>query len=197
MPACSDQFAQTSPVFQQRQHLAGGGGGQRRRARHAATAASSDEEEQGSEGDEGSDAEDAPAPAYRRETFHVGRFCCARLALYHAMFHWRRRLLARLKRELRAELRRRVVSLRVGVTGDGQAVGGQRASTASRTAVAEAVLCKESLLAELYANWRRLLGLAGGCAGLGTRACSEPKCIPAAAASCRDPGRRRFASCRL
>jgi hypothetical protein len=40
----------------------------------------------------------------------VGRFCCARLTLYHAICHWRRRLLARLKRELKSELRRRKAS---------------------------------------------------------------------------------------
>lgn len=51
----------------------------------------------------------AGGAGYRRERFHVGRFCCARLTLYHALFHWRRRLLARLKRELKAELRRRKV----------------------------------------------------------------------------------------
>ena len=46
---------------------------------------------------------------YVRLRFAVGRFCCARLALYHALFHWRRRLLARLKAELKSELRRRRV----------------------------------------------------------------------------------------
>lgn len=45
-----------------------------------------------------------------RQAFHVGRFCCARLTLYHAICHWRRRLLARLKRELKSELRRRKAS---------------------------------------------------------------------------------------
>ncbi len=51
---------------------------------------------------------------WRRAEFPVGRYCCARLALYHALFHWRHRLLARLKRELKAELRRRKVSASVG-----------------------------------------------------------------------------------
>ena len=44
-----------------------------------------------------------------REAFHVGRFCCARLVLYHTLVHWRHRLLARLTRELKSERRRRKV----------------------------------------------------------------------------------------
>jgi hypothetical protein len=70
----------------------------------------------------------------RREEFSVGRFCAARLQLYHGLAHWRRRLRARLRRELKGELRRQ---RRAG-------------APANPAAAADALLGRESLLAELH-----------------------------------------------
>ncbi|GAB4819846.1 hypothetical protein N2152v2_006892 [Parachlorella kessleri] len=80
---------------------------------------------------------------WRRAEFPVGRYCCARLALYHALFHWRHRLLARLKRELKAELRRRK----------------RQGQARERNVVADALLAKDSLLTDLHRNYRMLLQL--------------------------------------
>eukprot|EP00887_Chlorella_sp_A99_P003624 scaffold7.g3624.t1 len=98
------------------------------------------EQEAGERGDKGQEQR----PAYERRRFYVGRFCCARLVLYHGIFHWRRRLLSRLKQELKRELRR-CKRARLPL---------------NRSDVADAVLRKESLLAELYANCKTLRELA-------------------------------------
>lgn len=78
-----------------------------------------------------SDAFESASPQYRRQNehgtvcdlparfkliendrycaqYHVGRFCCARLLLFHALVHWERRLRARLRNETKRA--RRTVS---------------------------------------------------------------------------------------
>ena len=122
----SDQYAKTSPVFQMRQ-------------RSVLAEEEQEQEEQLEEGREqrrvaagqgtpggrpgggrppvsgGQEGRPGPAVAsYQRREFQVGRYCCARLVLYHGLFHWKRRLLSRLKREVKGELRRRKVGAHVG-----------------------------------------------------------------------------------
>ncbi|KFM23809.1 hypothetical protein F751_6777 [Auxenochlorella protothecoides] len=73
--------------------------------------------------------------------FLVGRFCCARLFLYHALFHWERRLRARLRQETKS-------------------AWAQIRGESSRGEVAARVLAKSSLLETLYDIFSRLCQLA-------------------------------------
>ncbi len=41
-----------------------------------------------------------------RYTFQVGKYCCARIMLYHALYHYKHRLLGRLKMALKLQLRK-------------------------------------------------------------------------------------------
>ena len=45
--------------------------------------------------------------AYCNKYFWVGEICASRLFLYHALHHWKWRLVSRLKEELKRELRHR------------------------------------------------------------------------------------------
>jgi len=56
------------------------------------------------------DPKRGPTGLYIEREFPVGRQCSVRLMLYHGMFHWKHRLLARLKFELKEERRRRIRS---------------------------------------------------------------------------------------
>lgn len=70
----------------------------------------SDDDDDGPKADVPFDPDEGPSGEFIRKDFRVGRHCSARLMLYHGLFHWKHRLLARLKKELKAELRRRKVS---------------------------------------------------------------------------------------
>ena len=90
---------------------AGPRSGPRKRSRRA-TVVESDEEEEESDvpkPDLPFDPDKGPSGEFIRKQFRVGRHCSARLMLYHGLFHWKHRLLARLKKELKSELRRRKV----------------------------------------------------------------------------------------
>jgi len=73
-----------------------------------------EEEEDEVEGEyddqEESENEEEQNGGHEEASFAVGSACAARLLLYHGLFHWKRRLMARIKLELKKELRRRRVS---------------------------------------------------------------------------------------
>jgi hypothetical protein len=121
----SDSFNRISPAYRRRQAEAGAA------APPQPAAAGGDDTGPG-------------AAPYQIVRFRVGRYCAARLLLYHGLFHWKRRLLARLKRELKAELRRRR----------------RRGGGASPGEVADALLSRDSLLASLYGSYQEVLSLA-------------------------------------
>lgn len=139
-PPHSDQYAEVSPVFKMRQRLGEPGSGSRGRGGGCPAEGESSWREGGEGGATPEGRRQRPqqqqqqAALPQREVFNVGRFCCARLALYHALVHWRRRLLARLKRECKAELRRRKVGQHGG--------GGGRWAGHSRPAACPALPCK-------------------------------------------------------
>jgi hypothetical protein len=96
---------------------------------------SSSEEEEGGDGGE--------RPGRMERQFRVGRHCSARLMLYHGMFHWKHRLLARIRAELKREL------------------GTRRASgrPSDRGAVADGVLANDAVEAALWSNFRSMLDM--------------------------------------
>jgi Domain of unknown function (DUF4211) len=86
------------------------------------------------------DAKQGPAGTYIQREFPVGRQCSVRLMLYHGMFHWKHRLLSRLKFELKEERRRRIRSNRPIDPGS----------------VSDGVLSREPLKKALWRNFKEL-----------------------------------------
>jgi hypothetical protein len=80
---------------------------------------------------------------YITREFPVGRQCSVRLMLYHGMFHWKHRLLARLKFELKEERRRRRRSHRPIDPGS----------------VSDGVLSNEPLKQALWRNFKKLTAM--------------------------------------
>uniref|UniRef100_A0A1D2A0J5 DUF4211 domain-containing protein n=1 Tax=Auxenochlorella protothecoides TaxID=3075 RepID=A0A1D2A0J5_AUXPR len=125
----SDQFAEVSPAFQ-RTH----------RRRPLSESSGTDSGGPGNSQDN-NNLTTREAEGRRRARFLVGRFCCARLFLYHALFHWERRLRARLRQETKS-------------------AWAQIRGESSRGEVAARVLAKSSLLETLYDIFSRLCQLA-------------------------------------
>ncbi|KAL6781535.1 hypothetical protein ACKKBG_A11560 [Auxenochlorella protothecoides x Auxenochlorella symbiontica] len=125
----SDQFAEVSPAFQ-RTH----------RRRPLSESSGTDSGGPGNSQDN-NNLTTREAEGRRSARFLVGRFCCARLFLYHALFHWERRLRARLRQETKS-------------------AWAQIRGESSRGEVAARVLAKSSLLDTLYDIFSRLCQLA-------------------------------------
>lgn len=89
------------------------------------------------------DPKQDPAGHYIKREFPVGRQCSVRLMLYHGMFHWKHRLLARLKFELKEERRRRIRSNR----------------PIDPESVSDGVLSREPLKDALWRNFQELTAM--------------------------------------
>lgn len=146
----SDTFLNASPVYKRRRRRWG------RQGFQLGFASLNDSDEKGDEGRDDKEEDDTPTPDMPfedadlhgemvKKDFHVGEHCSARLLLYHALFHYNRRLRARLKAEVKYELARKSQNQQVcRAPGD----------------VADRILNDDSLLESLYHNYLHLLRLA-------------------------------------